>query len=245
VLESGLLLLFIAPGLAAYSALYGLFHSGKSIAPEPPAANAVETIAVIASAALLSHFLTAAAFGLNMAWCISELPCPLHVPVSWFDPYRSVFTAMAGKGMGTSGTAMALGGVLIQSGIVYGSCRVWLNRRAKKDNLPAWIYGWATELANSLDNSNTAVIAYVLTTMDLDGKTVAYGGLLNDIKLDSNGSVTRVTLVSCERYLVDLKTTLDDASLSPPLSQFTFMSVEGSHIRNLTFETIEFNNDEG
>ncbi|MFV0625015.1 hypothetical protein ACBY01_13535 [Sphingomonas sp. ac-8] len=239
MLETGILLLFLAPGLAAYAAIYGLFHDGKAIAPEPPSANTVEAVIVIAGAALLVHAATAALFSLNGLVC-AHATCMVRVPAPWLDPYHSALDVVGGKGIGGNAVTVALLGVAGQSLLTYLAIRGWLRSRARRDRLPAWIYGWATSLADALDNSDTAVIAYVMTTVEHDGKTLAYGGLVHDISLKPDGCITRITLTDCERYLIDLDASLADASLSPALSRFSFMAIDAQTIRNIAFETITF-----
>jgi hypothetical protein len=238
MLETGILLLFLAPGLAAYAALYGLFHNGKAIAPEPPSANTIEAVVVIAGVALLVHAATAALFSLNDLACM--VVCPVPVPATWLDPYHSALDVVGGKGIGGNAVTLALIGVTAQSLLTYAAIRRWLRRQAEKDQLPAWIYGWATSLANALDNSGTAVIAYVMTTTEHGDKVLAYGGLVHDISLKPDGCITRITLTDCERYLVDLDASFDDPSLSPTLSRFSFMAIDAQTIRNIAFETITF-----
>lgn len=238
MLETGILLLFLAPGLAAYAAIYGLFHNGKAIAPEPPSANTIEAVVVIAGVALLVHAATAALFSLNDLACSAA--CPIQVPTPWLDPYHSAFDVVGGKGIGGDAVTVALLGVAGQSLLTYAAIRRWLRRQAERDQLPAWIYGWATSLANALDNSGTAVIAYVMTTTEHGDKVLAYGGLVHDISLKPDGCITRITLTDCERYLVDLGASFDDPSLSPTLSRFSFMAIDAQTIRNIAFETITF-----
>ena len=241
MLETGILLLFLAPGLAAYAALYGLFHNGKAIAPEPPSANTIEAVVVIAGMSLLVHAGTAALFSANDLVCARFAgACPFRVPAPWLDPYRSALDVVGGKGIGGHAVTVALGGVAVQSGLTYAAIRLWLRRKARQDQLPPWIYGWATSLANALDNSGTAVIAYVMTTTEHGDKVLAYGGLVHDISLKPDGCITRITLTDCERYLVDLGASFDDPSLSPTLSRFSFMAIDAQTIRNIAFETITF-----
>ena len=153
------------------------------------------------------------------------------------DPYRSAVAAVAGNVIGGTGIALALCGTAVQGLIAYVSVRWWLNLLARRDHLPAWIYGWATDFANALDNDDTVVIAYVLTTLDRGDKTLAYGGLVHDLAIRPDGSIAWIGLFDCERCLVDLGTRIEDASLSDALSRFTFMTIAGN-IRNVAFETI-------
>ena len=67
MLETGVLLLFLVPGVAAYAAIYGLFHTGKTIAPEPPSANSIEALVIVVGASIVIHALTSLVFTVNLA----------------------------------------------------------------------------------------------------------------------------------------------------------------------------------
>lgn len=241
MLETGILLLFLAPGVAAYAALYGLFHDGKAIAPEPPGANTIEAVTIIAGVSLLVHAASAMSFSINGLLC-GDI-CLIKVKPAWLDPYRGAALAMAGKGISGAGITLALAGVTVQALLAYAAFRAWLRRRALRDSLPAWIYGWATPLANTLDNGDGAVLAYVLTKTECDGRTLAYGGLVHNLSLKPDGSIIRIALTECERYLVDLRSMGDEASLSDALSRFSFMTIEAENIQNVAFEALDLSSE--
>lgn len=237
MLETGVLLLFLVPGLAAYAAIYGLFHSGKAIAPEPPSANTVEAVVIIAGASIAVHALTAFGFALNVAICREG--CPVGVPRGWLDPYGAALGVTSGGTATGSSIAFALGGIAVQGAATYVATQFWLRWCARRDALPAWIYGWARDLANSADNEETFIIAYVLTTAEHQGRSIVYGGGLQDMALKPDGCVSRITLYECERYLADLGAPLPDPTLPEPLSRFPFMIIDAENIRNVAFETLD------
>lgn len=234
----GLFVLFLIPGLLAYSAIYGLFHSGKSIAPEPPGVNTIEASVVILLCSAAVHAVTAAAVAGNALFC-EFLACPVRVPGAWLDPYARAFHAMGSKGANARILAALLLLATAQGGLAFGLVRTWLNRRARRDRLPAWLYGWAVGLANAADNEDTLVVAYVLTTHEVAGETVVYAGGLFDLGLRSDGSIARLTLWDCERHLVDLGEARGGPTLRAPSSRFPFLAVEASQIRNVAFRTVK------
>jgi hypothetical protein len=236
MLSAGVLLLFLVPGLCAYAALYGLFHSGKAIAPTPPSANTVEAVIIIVGASLLVHAATAICFAAD-AW-VCRHGCLVEVPRAWLNPYGSAVHAIEGGAIGGAGITLALAGTAAQGLGSYGLVRSILAMLARRDRLPAWIYGWAVPLANAVDNRGGAVFAYVLTSAEMQGKAVGYGGLVYDLALKPDGCVSRITLHNCERYLVDLASPSSEPSLSGALSRMAFMIIEASNIRNIAFEAI-------
>jgi hypothetical protein len=229
VFESGLILFLLVPGLLVYCALYGIFHSGRTIAPEPPAANSIEAVTVILIASLAVHGITAVAISMNEAMC-----CLIETSFSPPDLYDTATRALANDDIRSETLTTLLIAALVQGVVAYAAARFWLIRLARKNRLPPWIYGWATNIANSADDDDTLIIAYVLTTAEHGGQAVVYGGALLDIALKPDGCVSRITLWDAERYLVDL----DSDTASRPLSRFPLMIIDAENIRNIAFDTI-------
>ncbi|MGZ2410739.1 hypothetical protein ACUXST_000136 [Sphingomonas sp. F9_3S_D5_B_2] len=236
MLTPGIFLFFLVPGLLAYCALYGLFHSGKAIAPEPPAAHSVEAVTVILLAAVAVHVASAVLIAINSAICY-RIGSLVSVPMEP-DIYVTASKAMSAKQISADELVELLGASLAQGILAVAGIRAWLSNRARKDKLPAWIYGWATSLANSVDNDDTLVLAYVLTALEADGKPVLYVGTLYDMALKPDGAVSRITLYDCERYVADLSAPLSSPTLPVPLSSFPFMIVEAENIRNIAFDVV-------
>lgn len=232
----GLLLFFLVPGLLAYAALYGLFHSGRTIAPEPPGVNTIEASVVILLCSAATHALTTMLFAGNAELC-RTVSCPLTVPAAWLDPYARAFEAVERKGI----AARTLGGLLVlalvQGGLTYAGVRAWLRRLARADRLPAWLYGWAVEIANAADNAGTLVVAHVLTTHDVGGRPVVYQGQLFDMALKPDGAIVRLTLLDCDRGSADLTSPAGTPSIVGPLSRLPFLMIDASQIRNVVFRT--------
>lgn len=238
MLEAGLLLFFLVPGLLTYCAIYGLFHSGKAIAPQPPDVNSIEAVTVIFLCSTVVHASTAVLIDLN-SWLCSAQSCSLTLPSGLLDPYARAFQAIDGKGVTGHALGGLLGAALLQGIVAYIGVRLYLRRLALADRLPSWIYGWATDIANAVDNDDVLVVAYVLTNHDLGGRPIVYGGVLYDMALKSDGAISRLTLWDCERYLADLGGTIDQPTLPVPSSRFQFMMIEASQIRNVAFEIVD------
>lgn len=238
MLGPGLLLFFLIPGLLAYCAIYGLFHSGKSIAPEPPSVNSIEAVTVILLCSAIVHAVTGLLIEVN-DWVCAGGGCPITLRPTYLDPYARAFAAVEDKSV----SGHALGGLLffalVQGGIAYALVRTWLGWLARRDRLPSWIYGWATNIANAADNGDTLIVAYVLTTHDHGGQAIVYGGVLYDMALKPDGCISRITLWDCERYRANLDGGVDERTLPAPSSRFHFMMIEAAHIRNVAFEIVD------
>lgn len=238
MLESGIVVLFLVPGLIAYCAIYGVFHSGKAIAPTPPTANSIEAVTVILLASVAAHGVTALLLVANDALC-GALRCPIPLP-GGADVFATIGNALGPRGLSAGAVAAGLAVIGAQSVAVFVAVRGWLRFLARKDALPPWIYGWSTEIANSLDNPDRAIIAYVMTTTDVatgaGSGTVVYVGMLLDMALRTDGAVTRITLWDGERYLVDLAAR--EEALPTPLARFPMMIIDAANIRNIAFEVL-------
>ncbi len=240
MLESGIVVLFLVPGLIAYCAIYGVFHSGKAIAPTPPTANSIEAVTVILLASVAAHGITALLFVANDRLC-GALRCPIPL-AGGADFLSAAGSAISARSLSAGPVAAGLSLIGVQALAVFIAVRQWLRLLARKDALPPWIYGWSTDIANSLDNPDRAIIAYVLTTTDVpaaDGagsRTVVYAGMLLDMALRTDGAVTRITLWDGERYLVDLAAR--EEALPMPLARFPLTIIDAANIRNIAFDIL-------
>ncbi|MEZ5656045.1 MAG: hypothetical protein R3E04_09200 [Sphingobium sp.] len=263
MLESGVILLFLAPGIAAYAALYGLFHSTGSIAQESPAANSIETITVILTGALLIHLATASFIAIGHFICDQQIICCFAVSAPWHDLYGMAISSIskssnlaAGAGglslpsrVSSEKVAFLLGAVTAQSVLSYAMIRGWFAYRGRHGVLPRWLYGWAASIPNIFDEDRGLLIAYVLTNHDVeDGAAkkhcIAYAGMVNTMKLDANGNISTLTLLDCDRYLVDLTT---EGAQNPAgtanapykaLFNSPFMLFDGTQIRNVALAVV-------
>lgn len=237
MIQSGLLLFFLVPGLLTYCALFGAFHSGRSIAPTPPAATSVEAVTLVVLGSAVVHGMTAILIHMNGVIC-RNLACPVPLPAGLLDPYAAAFDVI-GRGAASSD---ALGGLLVialaQGIVMYVLVRAWLASRARRDDLPSWIYGWATDIANAADNASDLIFTYVLTNHDHAGQPIVYAGVLYNLGLRADGSIVNVTLYDCERYLADFDGDTANKTLPQPLSRIPFLIVDASQIRNVAFEVI-------
>ncbi|MBX3592917.1 hypothetical protein [Sphingomonas sp.] len=238
MIESGLLLFFLIPGLLSYCAFYGTFHSGRSIAPEPPAPGSVEIVTLILLSAAVVHVTSAAFIHINHIF-VAKVGGILHLPAGLVDPYAAAFRAMGSQEASGDAIGGLVGIALMQGLIAYVIVRAYLRHLAKSDQLPAWIYGWAVDIANAADNEDEFVVAYVLTTHDHSDKTIVYGGVLYEMGLKSDGCITRIALWDCERYLADLSAGMNIKTLPSPSSRFPFMIIDASQIRNVAFEVVD------
>lgn len=231
MLGAGVLVLFLLPGLATYSALYGLFSPRRSIATQPPPANSIEAATLIVGAAAAAHavatFLVATARAVFAAW-------------GWTspDPYAAALQAVSGHALDSTTLAVALEIFVVPMVIAFVATRFWLRQLAERDRVPEAIYGWAARFVNAMDDPSRSVVAYVVTRAQIGDRAIAYVGPLNDIKLTAEGGIARLTLLECDRYLINFEAAGAETSLGQPLSHLHFLVLEAAEIRNVAFEDL-------
>ena len=190
-------LLFLIPGLCTYGSLYGLIgFRSPVITPAPPPANSIKAIIIVLLSSVGVHAVTALVIivvrELAVANCLEA------------DIYRVASAIANGKGISLWQIFHVAGGALAQGLVTALVVRLWLARQAQKNALPEWLFGWTTDFANYSDDHDKTLIALVLTDMDLDGQTLAYGGIVRDLGVGSKGEITRLILDDCQRYFIGL-----------------------------------------
>lgn len=236
------ILLFLVPGLSAYCAIFQVFGAvqhgfterGRML-PTPPSANSIKTVTLILLWSLAAHGITSVAIAgahwLYQYWPLITLP-------TWVndDPY-----AVATSTISTSARDLAqlLLGAMSQGLISIFIVQWWLKKRVRTNTLPRWLYGWSADLANLVDDDDKIVTLWILTTTDITEKALVYTGGLTDLTIKSDGSIGSVSLEDCERYVVSLATPFFTSDLEP-LSIFSNLTIEGTHIRNITTEVFAY-----
>lgn len=235
-------LLFLVPGLSAYCAIFQVFGAvqhgfterGRML-PAPPSANSIKTVTLILLWSLAAHGITSVAIA-GAHWLYQFWPLITLPPWVNDDPYASA--TQTGH---TTARALAqlLVGAISQGLISIFIVQWWLKRRVRTNTLPRWLYGWSAELANLVDDDDKIVTLWILTTTDIDGKALVYTGGLTDLTIKSDGSIGSVSLEECDRYVVSLATPFFTSDLEP-LSVFSNLTIEGTHIRNITTEVFTY-----
>lgn len=237
-IKLGTALLFLIPGLLAYCALFGIFatRSQLSVAPIPAAPNSIKTLAIILIASVVTHGATALINAAGL-WLCARGICVARLPYGYHDIYGTISRLSRNGPADAFEVSFLVAGAVAQGLAAYLAIRLWLARCAAKDNLPDWLYGWSTDIANKVDDEDRLLIAYVLSTKDIGDRSVVYVGAVRDLALQADGSVARIVLRECERYVVGVDTSWSELDL-PPLSLFPLMSIDAANIRNIAFETV-------
>lgn len=215
----------LAPGLAAFGALYG-FAGGK-VYPVAPAPGSIASISVIAGAALLAHAVGAALFTVQDLACF-RVAC---TQVS-YNPnvYEEVFLHTGARRLSIPYT---LSYVLALSCAAFWCSlqtrRLLFVRRAT--------YGWLEPLLSQQSNDRTFVAAFVLTGIEHEGVLLGYEGVVEAINLGDNKEIINISLSSASRFLVRIGS--DSMQRVPVDGTMPMLTIDRSQIANIAFEVIE------
>lgn len=252
-LKLGLAALLLMPGLAFFAGFYGLLggHSHRhsirqraAFTPIAPPPNSIKAALIILGGAVCVQGVTTAIILLPNA---IEYLCggtSFYIRIS--DPYDTLEAATHHPNSWYIFCGASI--VLAQCVLAYLASHSWVKWRLFSDNAPRWLYGWAYWMAELADDGHL-VIAVVLTDQDVAAappvrketgmRSIVYSGPITDIALSSTGTIQRINIGPCVRYLVDMREDITQTDESRPLSIFDELSIEAPHIRNVTFKKID------
>lgn len=195
-----LALLLLAPGLGLWAGLrVGERTDLISQAPEKP--GSTFSLIVIVFGALTGHILMSALYSFQSAWCHWTTIC-IIIP---FDPnvYRVILSQ--GRAAGSfSDVAFLIWliGLLLPALLVAGLAYKASSWRWVRDARETATFGWLKRWVDLARPANSFIIAYVVTTLEHEGANVAYEGIVENIALDENRSISMLVLSNCDRFLI-------------------------------------------
>jgi len=219
-------ILLLAPGFAAFAGYYfGALRGPVRQAPAPP--NSFLALAAITFGALIAHSVAATLLAGNAAWCAVG-PC-LSVP---WEPnlYLELLRFRSPSSVPGQGTAAAL---LISLAVVavFGFGVGWLAawRAQKSFRLRSLIYGWTADLAFS---DALVVSAFVVSDLGSDGTYLGYEGIVQDLKIGTDGEIKTISLSDCDRFVLTVKPDgLERVAVDR--SMIPFVMLEAANIKNI------------
>lgn len=203
-----LALFLLAPGFSAFAGLFFSSHKEKRVHPAPPSPTSVLTLALVSLAALALHAIWAVVlFGQDL-WVGAGLP---HFIVP-FEPniYADLLNAghddeearLAGGEIAAillTLAGLSLAGYFTTTAVILSA---WGNALTRP-----FLYGWAANLVEQINGETEPgyvrlVTAFVLTTIEGDGAVFGYEGLLQNLTLTPEKSITSVTLSQVTAFYV-------------------------------------------
>ena len=226
-----LALFLLAPGFALVA---GVYYGGprKRLETAPPPPNSVITLALVTGGALVAHLACAGAYGLCeiLAWLL-HLSWPYPHP----NPYgMALRLADAGERTRDLGLAWALFNLAALTAVVFGATRALVARRMRKPGFVRdTLYGWLAEATAA-----EGAIAYVVTTLELDGAAVGYEGVLEYMTLDSSRQIVSLVLTDCELFTLVAKGGMVHRVRNPREKPLENIVLSREAIRNVAFTPI-------
>jgi hypothetical protein len=232
-----LALFLLAPGFGVYAGLFSGAHLGV-FRPGAPAPRSVLTLGVVVIGALVTHALWASACAFNDLWAGAGLPTLLPPVPSAYDILMEAVVAR--RAAGDIGIAVFLSTAsLLTLGAFVATA--WLVGRPWVRPFHArFIYGWLSGLVEASENDDTFILAFVLSDIVIDNRSLGYqGGVLN-LTVNENKQITGVVLKDASAFYLDLG---DDAVRHVPIPRrepINQIYIDGPQIKNIAFETYAF-----
>lgn len=232
-----LALILLFPGLCAWAGLRTAERTDL-LTPRPDKPNSTATLFVIVLGTITGHLLGTASFVAQGAWCRWTSLCASVA----FDPnvYREVFTS--GRTVGTV-TDLAVFAWLLELafvGLAAGALIAWLARTGLvKDRWDAIDFGWLNAAVREVKTGEAVILAYVVTKTHHDATSIAYQGIVQQLAMDDDQTITMLVLRRVDRFLVRMTADgverIDDA-VHPPIAQ---LQLHLAQIANVALEVIE------
>jgi len=231
-----LALILLFPGLCAWA---GLRASERTdlLTPRPDKPNSTATLFVVVLGTIAGHLIGAASFVIQSIWCRLSNFC---VAVQ-FDPnvYRVLFTSGHEAGLVTDLAVFAWLFELALFGAVAGLVIALLARTAwVKDRWDAIDFGWLNGPVHEVKSNSAVILAYVVTKTSHEGASVAYEGIVQQLALDDDQTITMLVLRRVDRFIVRI-TDQGVVRMDEDHQPIARMQLHLSEIANVALEVIE------
>ena len=236
-----LALLLLAPGLAVWAGFrFGERPGLISQAPERPGSTI--SLLVIVFGALIGHLLTSGAFLLQSLWCRATELC---VTVA-FDPnvYREILLGGRGAAAATDAAIFAWFLALLLPAAAVGFVSYRASRWPWVQNLREQAtFGWLKSWIDRARPADSFIVAYVVTTLQHEGASVAYEGMVESLALDEQRTIVMLVLRDCNRFLVRVTPTGIERVRIEQLS-ISLIQLAGDKLVNVALEVFDSSDDE-
>ncbi len=226
-----LALLLLAPGFSVWAGLR-LGESRQILSPASDKPGSTTTLLTIVVGALLGHLALAAVYALQSLWCESSGRC---IETS-FDPnvYRVLLSEHRAVPSDAGVAAWFL--ALLFPAVLLGLCARRLARSARFGRLVGpMTFGWLWPIVEEAKAKRGTILAYVVTTLKDEGRSVGYEGAVEQVAFDDNKGIAMLVLSSCDRFLVEITRT-DVVRIDSSRETIEILHVTAAQIANVAFE---------
>lgn len=231
-------LILLFPGLCAWAGLRTVERTDL-LTPRPDKPNSTATLFVVVLGAIAGHLAGAATFAIQARWCEWSGLCASVA----FDPnvYREVFSSAHGA---RSITDMAIFAWLLELalvGLAAGAMTWWAARTDwVKNRWDAIDFGWLNAAVREVKAGQAVILAYVVSKTSEQGSSVAYQGIVQQLAMDEDQTITMLVLRQVDRFLVRITPggleRIDHVPARPPIAQLQLHLTE---FANVALEVIE------
>jgi len=228
-------LLLLAPGLAAFAALY---HGGATgpVKSAPPAPGSILSLTIITIAALVAH-LTGSAILLVQEVICRALPICVNVG---FDPnpYSLLFS---GETKATTFSSLRdtllfgdLAGLTVLSFVATRRLMALPQAARLLDQI---FYDWLYDVGNARAR-NEFILAYVLSTIESEGTVVGYEGPVGALTTNADKEITSLVLIDCKPFYLRVTRAGVQRRSVAGAPRIPRLYLDRDTIKNVAFETV-------
>jgi hypothetical protein len=230
-----LALILLFPGLCAWAVLRAADRTDL-LTPRPDQPNSTSTLFIVVAGALAGHLLGATLLAVQAVACRQTSLC---IGVG-FDPnvYRVLFTVARGRPAVDDVAVAAWLFELTALGLLTGALMHLAARTGWiRDRWDAIDFGWLNPAVQAVRSGDAMVIAYVVTKTQHEGASIAYEGIVHQLALSEDQTISMLVLRRVDRFLLridgDRLARIDQPR--EPIAQVQFHLAE---IANVALEVI-------
>jgi hypothetical protein len=143
------------------------------------------------------------------------------------------------------GSVVAILSTLVAlTGLAFVSARFAVSSLTGDAGLKGVLYGWLAEVDIAKDRRE-AVLAYVVSDVQEDGTIVGYEGVVANMTTNVEKEITSILLDSCEIFYLRVTSRGVSRRKASQDSSIGQLYLDRSHIRNVAFELVRFEDVEG
>lgn len=226
-----LALLLLAPGFAFWAGLK-LGENRKIISSASDKPGSTTTLLTVIVGSLLGHLALATFYALQARWC--EVPGRCAHAGFDLNVYRALLSEhrSAPSDAGVAAWFLAL---LVPAMLL--ACVGWLLARRKWFGrlVGPMTFGWLWPIVGDARTKNGTILAFVVTTLKHENRSVGYEGAVEQVAFDDNKGIAMLVLSSCDRFLVEI-TDKDVVRIDSSRETIELLHVTAAQIANVAFE---------
>jgi hypothetical protein len=228
-------LFIILPGIGAYIGIFAATQSAR-FRSSPPPPSSMLALAIVGSGAIVGHFLSSLAFAINESICkhVSCIQTGFEP-----NPYLLLLDLQNSQaGLTSWQVVLTLLWIITLTIITFLISMRWISWELKSDEVARTIiFGWLSPFFETETDDDRVVVAYALTTIDHDGASLGYQGLVDHLNLTSDKEISSIVLTEASLFQV----VADASGVTRKGSDRKLETIylDKSQIRNIAFRIVK------